>query len=261
MSIVDFHNHLMPGVDDGARTLPDTRRGLRAFRAAGITGAVATPHVNASLAHDPPAFALRLAELDRAWSALQSSAAEEGVGVWRGAEVALDVPGPDLGDDRLRLAGTRFVLVEFAYMTVPPNSGRLLAGIRTAGWVPVLAHPERYARVRQRPGLPAAWRDAGALLQVNGGSLLGRYGGEARHVACDLLAAGLADFLCSDYHTRGPVGLPEYRVALETHGGAEQAALLLETNPQRMLRDELPLAVPPLARPASIWQRMSQLFR
>jgi protein-tyrosine phosphatase len=261
MSIVDFHNHLMPGVDDGARTLQDTRRALRAFSAAGITGAVATPHVNASLVHDQVAFAARLAQLDGAWSELQSCAAEEGVAVWRGAEVALDVPGPEFGDERLRLAGTRFVLVEFAYMTVPPNSARLLASIRTAGWIPVLAHPERYARMRQRPVLAATWREAGAYLQVNGGSLLGRYGPDARRVAQELLAAGMADYLCSDYHARGEVGMPEYRYAVEARGGAEQAALLLEANPQRMLRDELPIAVPPLAAPASIWRRVRRFFR
>jgi protein-tyrosine phosphatase len=67
--------------------------------------------------------------------------------VHRGAEVALDTPDPDLSDDRVRLAGTRFVLVEFAYMTVPPNAGSVLRRIRDAGWVPVLAHPERYTRL------------------------------------------------------------------------------------------------------------------
>lgn len=261
MSIVDFHNHLMPGVDDGARTPQDTRRGLRAFRNAGIGVAVATPHVNASLLHDPLAYAGRMADLERGWSELQAASAEEGVAVRRGAEVALDVPGPDLTDERLRLAGTQFVLVEFAYMTVPPNSGRLLTGIRGTGLIPILAHPERYGRMRQRPGLAAAWRDAGACLQVNGGSLLGRYGPDARHVAFELLAAGLADYVCSDYHTRGPVGTPEYRTVIEARGGAEQAALLLETNPQRMLRDELPLAVPPVVRPASIWRKVRRLFR
>lgn len=260
MPIIDFHNHLMPGVDDGARTAQDTRRALRAFQAAGITRAVATPHVNVSLAHDPAAFAGRMAELDRGWAELQACAAEAGVEVWRGAEVALDVPGPDLSDVRLRLAGTRFVLVEFAYMTVPPNSTRLLAGIRAAGWYPILAHPERYARVRQRPGLAAGWREAGAFLQVNGASLLGRYGSDVRWVAYDLLASGHADYICSDYHARGPIGAAEYRDALETRGGADQAELLLAVNPQRLLQNETPLAVPPLVRPAGLWGRMRRLF-
>lgn len=258
--MIDFHNHLMPGVDDGARSAEDTRRALRAFQAAGFSGAIATPHVNVSLTHDPAAFAARMAELDASFAALQACAASVGMSVWRGAEVALDVPGPDLSDVRLRLAGTRFVLVEFAYMTVPPNSGRLLAGIRAAGWYPILAHPERYARVRQRPGLPAAWRAAGAFLQLNGASLLGRYGSDARWVAYDLLASGHADFICSDYHARGPIGAAEYRNALETRGGADQAELLLAVNPQRMLQDEAPLPVPPLVRPAGLWGRMRRLF-
>ncbi|NJD10099.1 MAG: hypothetical protein FIB01_06485 [Gemmatimonadetes bacterium] len=260
MSMIDFHNHLMPGIDDGARTAQDARRSVRAFQAAGFSGAVATPHVNVSLTLDPVAFAARMAELDAAWTELQACAAETGLQVWRGAEVALDVPGPDLSDARLRLAGTRFVLIEFAYMKVPPNSARLLGGIRAAGWYPILAHPERYPGVRQRPGLAHAWRDAGAFLQLNGASLLGRYGTDARWVAYDLLAAGHADYICSDYHARGPVGAVEYRTALEARGGAEQAELLLAVNPQRLLQDEQPLPVPPLVRPGGLWQRVRRLF-
>jgi protein-tyrosine phosphatase len=261
MSLIDFHNHLMPGVDDGARNLQDTRRALRAFREAGITGAVATPHLNASLVHDPRTFAARMAELDTGWAELQAAAAAEDFGVWRGAEVALDIPGPDLSDARMRLAGTRFVLVEFAYMTVPPNSARLLAGIRDAGWLPILAHPERYAQVRHRPGMIGAWREAGAYLQVNGGSLIGRYGPDARAVAHRLLTDGLADYISSDYHARGLVGTPDYRHVIEVRGGQEQASLLLEVNPQRMLHEELPLPIPPLPKPGGLWRRMRRLFR
>jgi len=261
MAIIDFHNHLMPAVDDGAPSPDDTRSAVRALQAAGVAGAVATPHFAASLTMDASAFAARMADLDRGWVTLESVAQEEDFQVWRGAEVALDVPAPALGDARLRLAGTRFVLVEFAYMTVPPNSAAVLGDIRAAGWIPILAHPERYGRLLRQPGLAAGWREAGAYLQVNGASLLGRYGDEPRQVAFDLLAAGRADYLCSDYHARGLPRTAEYRAAVEQSGGSDQATLLLELNPARMLQDELPLPVPPLAIRSPLWQRLRQWLR
>lgn len=261
MPIIDFHNHLIPAVDDGAQSAEEARAGIRAFREAGIGGAVVTPHFEASLTRDPVAFAARLEVLDRGWAELQAIAAEEQFQVWRGAEIALDIPTPDLGDERIRLAGTKFVLVEFAFMTVPPNSPDVLANIRAMGLLPILAHPERYGRVTREPQLAAEWRAAGAYLQVNGASLLGRYGNEPKNGAMQLLQSGMADFVCTDYHTRGRPGTPQYRQFIEEHGGVEQAMLLLELNPQRMIRGELPVPVPPLARPSGLLSRMKRLIR
>jgi protein-tyrosine phosphatase len=108
----------------------------------------------------------------------------------------------------------------------------------------------------------AAWKEAGALLQVNGGSLLGRYGSRARAFAFELLQRGLADFVCSDFHTRGEPLISRYHELLVQAGAEEQAQMLMVTNPGRLLRGEAPLPVAPL-RPArrSVWQRVSGIFR
>lgn len=261
MTITDFHNHLMPGVDDGAKSVEHARTALAALRDAGVARIITTPHFNASVTLDAAALARRLAELDAGWEQLRPLAAEFGVELHRGAEVALDVPRPDLGDPRIHLAGTRFVLVEFAFMTVPPHSASVLSAVRAGGVQPVLAHPERYGRLESDPVGARAWREAGALLQVNGGSLLGRYGEGARRTALRLLREGLVDYVCSDFHARGDPGIGRYREALEELGGHEQARLLLEVNPQRLLEDEPPLPVPPLAGArGTLRDRLRRLF-
>lgn len=209
--ITDFHNHVMPGVDDGAQSVEESAAALRAFAAEGVGRVIATPHVDASLGARPQALRRRMDELDGGWERLQQAAAGTGIEVLRGAEVALDVPEPDVSDPRLRLAGTDFVLVEFAYMSVPPNSAVVLARIRQGGHIPVLAHPERYGALGSNPDLAQEWRDAGAFLQVNGASLLGRYGAEAKQSAELLLARGMADYVCSDYHTRTGPWVARYR--------------------------------------------------
>jgi protein-tyrosine phosphatase len=188
----------------------------------------------------------RLQAIGHGWATLVRRAAESGVQVYRGAELSLDTATPDLSDARLRLAGGPFVLVEFPYFIVPPRSTRMIAWLVAQGWQPVLAHPERYSGFDPELDVAAEWRSAGARLQMNGGSVLGRYGETARRLALRLLARGWVDYLSSDYHARGAPRIADYRAALVQQGGREQADLLMCTNPRRLLEGVPPLAVPPL---------------
>jgi protein-tyrosine phosphatase len=255
--MIDFHNHVIPGVDDGAGDAAQAAEALRVFYEQGVRTVVATPHVSGALTGDPAALAARLAELDAGWAELQGVAAGfPDLRILRGAEVMLDTPAPDLSDPRLRLGGTAHVLVEFPYMTVPPNAPQALFELRMRGWTPVLAHPERYANAAADLSDAEEWRRVGAALQVNAGSLLGRYAEQPRKLAWALLERGWADYLCSDYHARGRLALAECRAELERRGAGEQARLLMDVNPQRMLEGDAPLPVPPLAARTPLWRRM-----
>jgi protein-tyrosine phosphatase len=261
MQVTDFHNHLMPAVDDGAQTREESAAALAVMAAEGVGAIITTPHVNASITGNPELLSTRLAELDTGWAALQEVATGGRVQLFRGAEVALDTPHPDLSCQSLRLAGTAFVLVEFAYMRIPPNSTGVFRNIRAAGWIPVLAHPERYVEMPTALETAMAWRQAGALLQLNGASLLGRYGPDAKRSAQRLLARGWIDYISSDFHSRSGPWIARYREWLAEHGGGEQAALLMEINPGRLLQGELPLPVPPLRPQRGVWNRMRSIFR
>ncbi len=255
MNGADFHNHLMPGVDDGAASEDDARRGLAALAGDGVVRIVTTPHFNASDTLRPEAQAARLTELDTAWEKLLRLARAEfpALELRRGVECMLDVPQPDLADERLHLAGTSFVLVEFPYLTVPPRAVDALRWLVTHGLRPVLAHPERYAGASGE--LAQEWRRAGAHLQVNGGSLLGRYGTTPRKLAFELLRAGWADFLCSDYHARGRPMVAQYRAEVARLAGEEIASLLCEVNPGRLLDGLPPIPVAPIPDQPSLLAR------
>jgi protein-tyrosine phosphatase len=251
MAMIDLHTHVMPAVDDGAASTSDAVAALGRLREGGATGVAATPHVEGSLTLRPAQLEQRLATLDVAWESLcrAAGAAAAGVRLERGAEVMLDAPDPDLSDPRLRIAGTRYVLVEFGWMMVPPAAPRALASIVAAGYTPVLAHPERYSPPERTLEPIVEWREAGALLQVNCGSLVGRHGERAQRIATAMLERGLIDLLASDYHGRGEPPLVACAEALTALGGTEQRELLLSENPRRLLDGEQPLAVPPLERP------------
>jgi protein-tyrosine phosphatase len=259
--IVDIHNHLMPGVDDGAQDLAESRAALASLRDSGVRLIITTPHLLGSLTQRGEQLAERLAELDAAWAELHALAASEfpELQIGRGTEIMLDVPNIDLSDERVRMAGGSFVLVEFPHMTVPPQSVNAISALRMQGWRPVLAHPERYFGMQLE--LAAEWRRVGAHLQVNGRSLLGSYGEDARHVALELLARGWVDYLASDYHARGRIGISSVRSWLEERGGDEQAHILMEANPGRLAQGEAPIGVPPLRAKKHLWARLTAVFR
>ncbi len=245
--MLDFHNHLIPGVDDGARSLEESALALRLVVEGGITALITTPHITGSaLLADGAAVYRR--RVDHAWSELKSLAqsAFPSVTLERGFEVLLDVPRVDFSATDLRLAGSKFVLVEFPLHGIPVNSARTLFEIKMTGVTPIVAHPERYRDLDEDLDLVRAWQDSGALVQINSGSLIGAYGDRARRLAYRSLELGLASYLCSDYHARGRVATPLAKSALERHGGTAVAELLTNTNPFRILQGLDPLPVPQL---------------
>lgn len=262
--MIDLHSHLVPGVDDGATDLEQSRSALHTLRAQGVRALVTTPHVAGSLTTQPEKMGEFFHVMDPAWDRFRELAAAEfpDLRVERGLEVMLDTPAPDLSDVRLRLAGTSFVLVEFPFMAVPPNSANAVFELRLHGWTPVIAHPERYQGVDPDLRIMEEWRRVGGVLQVNCGSVVGRYGQQAQATALRLLKRGWVSYLSSDYHARGTCALDEARRALVEKGAERHAQILLVENPGRLLEDRPPLYVPPLPdEPTSVWRRLLRTLR
>jgi protein-tyrosine phosphatase len=251
--MIDLHSHLVPGVDDGAATVEESRRAIAAMIKQGVVSVVTTPHIDAELTLSPSNLTARLSQIDTGFSLLRELAREEfpDFEIRRGAEIRLDTPRPDFSDARLRLAGTSFVLVEFAGMMVPPRSAEVLKEIAAAGYRPVVAHPERY--LTQRIDQVIRWREAGALLQVNAGSVLGRYGDRVRTFARQILADGLAEFVASDFHARGEPTLQQFAEVLRSVGAERQLAWLTAENPRLLLDGKEPMAVEPIAFKQRRW--------
>lgn len=264
LRITDLHSHLIPGVDDGARTLEESLEALGRLEGEGVETLVTTPHLDASLTLSQEALEARLDEIRIAWEALKEAAAESvpEMRIFRGHEVMLDVPHPDLSDPRLHLAEGPFILVEWPSLRVPPATAPVLDRLREDGRRLILAHPERYHGLDEKLAMPGEWRDKGVLLQVNYGSLAGRYGDGPRRRARTLLERGWADLFSTDFHGRPHLSiyLRAVREAMEELGGGEQFHLLSSTNPARILRGEDPLPVPPLALKKSVWDRVRDIL-
>jgi protein-tyrosine phosphatase len=242
--VIDLHTHLLPAVDDGAATEEVALHVLRRFAADGVRLVACTPHLRASRCATVDAGAL-----DGRFDALRHAAPPQ-ITLVRGWEILLDEPGVDLAQPYLSLGGSSAVLVEFP-VRVPVHADRELFRISMSGVVPVVAHPERY--IGCTPALARAWRSAGAALQVDAAMLLGA--GQHARAARALLAEGLVDLVASDNHGDGR-SMALARAWLGEHGGERQADLLLRVNPERLLRNERPLPVPPLVVPDGALRRL-----
>lgn len=261
----DFHNHLVPAVDDGSATLEEALDGIERMVSAGIRRIVTTPHLDASLLRRDPAAAR--AYLDRVSEGFRAvseriSGRFDGLDFRRGHEVRLDVPECDFSDARLRLGGTSFALVEWPRFQIPPETVAVLRRLQEQGVRPVVAHPERYSGAERELALVDDWKRSGAYLQVNYGSLVGRYGPDVQSAAFALLREGLVDYLSTDFH-----GRPELRLYLDDAvekltelGAVEQLEALSVTNPERLFRNETPIPVRPLPAERGFWGRVRELF-
>ena len=264
-SLVDIHNHLVPGVDDGARDVAAVLDSVERYTRYGIRRIVTTPHIDGSLSLDRDRLEERLETVTRAWdlAALAIGESFPEVEYRRGHEVLLDVPNVDLSDARIRMAGTSFVLIEWPRLQIPPGTVRVLQRLVEQGYHPIVAHPERYHGMAPAIHLAGQWRQAGAFLQVNYGSLAGRYGAEAQATAYRLLRRGWADYMASDFHGHARLKLYKQEAweALEELGAEEALNYLCRTNPGRVLEDETPLPVPPLPVERGFWARLKGMLQ
>jgi protein-tyrosine phosphatase len=234
--VIDLHSHLLPGVDDGSRSVEQSVATLHRLAALGVRAMCLTPHLEASrIIEGPPP------KHDEAFAALVEQAPKE-VTLYRGAEVMLDraIPPAAAAARRITLGGSRYVLVEFTRLVTASAASAALAKVVELGLVPLLAHPERYATCSPRQ--VERWREAGALMQVDATTIFHptQRGERARAI----LAAGLADILASDNHGDGR----SLSVAFDhlADRGGSAASLLMVSNPAAILADERPEPVPPV---------------
>lgn len=196
--MIDLHSHILPGLDDGVRTIEDALELARAAAAEGVEAIAATPHVRADYPTTP-------AQMERGVADLAAALEQAGVGlrVLRGGELDLEWLSRLEPDEvqRFTLGGSgRYVLLEFPYAGWPIALLPTIARLGSAGLTPLLAHPERNSSVQERPERLAAAIGAGALAQVTSASLEGRLGRRAQAAARRLLELGLVDVIASDSH-------------------------------------------------------------
>jgi protein-tyrosine phosphatase len=197
-AVVDLHSHVLPGLDDGARSLAEGVAMARAAHADGIEALVATPHVRYDFPTTPEEMEGRLAELREALAA-----ASVPLDVLPGGELdraaAVELDDASLG--RFGLGGNpRLLLLESPYSTWGADVGAAARHLASRGFRVLLAHPERNGAVQAHPEVLAPLVADGVLVQLTAASVDGRLGGRCREASRVLLERELVHVISSDAH-------------------------------------------------------------
>lgn len=235
--MIDLHSHILPGVDDGAANEAIALVMARLAVADGIKVMVATPHTLNGWHHNPPETVLpKVAKL-------QDLLEKEGIPltVVPGSEVYAcgEMVAHLTQNDICTINNNgRYVLMEIGAAVSKDLVKEELYNLRLNGYVPVIAHPERYAAVRDDIGLLLDWVRMGALCQVTSMSVTGGFGGEVFRFVEKMFQRQLVHVIASDAHNangRRPELRDAMEVAAQYLGSVAEARKLVIDNPATIL--------------------------
>ena len=237
--MIDLHSHILPGIDDGAKTLDVSLEMARIAVADGIHTMACTPHIYPGMyMNDGPG-------IHKAVASLQTVLNREGIALRLvvGADVHL-VPGLIEG---LRtglvptLNGSRYFLLEPSHTTPPPRFEDSVFNLIASGYTPIITHPERLTWVENHYPVFLRLIEQGAWMQITAGALTGAFGPRAKHWGERFLAEGHTHIIASDAHSTGR-RLPRMSEARELARrllGEDEAQRLVVGRPQAVI-DNLP---------------------
>jgi protein-tyrosine phosphatase len=239
--MVDVHCHILPGLDDGPKTIEDSLAMAEDAIQDGITHVIATPHSSSSYAFD---FQKVRAARDKLQERLEGRLV-----LATGCDFHLDHenltrlkkdPAPYCLNQK------DYLLVEFNEFSIPPAVDQTLHELQLMGLRPIITHPERNGILRAQPERLAGWVRLGCYVQITAGSLNGVFGPGAREDAWTWIGQGLVHIVSSDGHNtaRRPMKLRfAFDTVAEEHGRSLAEALLV-ANPMAVFNGE-PLAYIP----------------
>lgn len=238
MTLCDLHTHVLPGVDDGAQTMDQALQMLQNAVASDVQYLVVTPHCNVP----GTSGNYRDEVLEERFLQLQQAAQELPLTLALGAEARVTEQLPQLlRQGRIpTLNDSRYVLTEFP-MDFPDEAfSEALGDILDSGYVPLVAHPERYMAVCRKPAMVESWLDMGCHIQLTGGSILGAYGKTVQRTAAWLLRQDLVCCVASDAHgiTRRSNFLLDVWDHLSIYYSKAYANCLMHINPMRICGNE-----------------------
>jgi protein-tyrosine phosphatase len=197
--MIDIHCHILPGVDDGARTLEDSIEMAKAAVAQGIHTIVASPH------HRNNQFDNYRADILTSVKELNQILQEESIpiNILPGQETRIYgglIEGLSSKEILPVNSDTPYVLVELPTSTVPKYTHKLFYDLQVEGYTPIIVHPERNSELLSKPEKLYELVKSGVLTQVTAASLIGNFGKKIKTFSQEIVQANLTHFIASDAH-------------------------------------------------------------
>lgn len=198
-NFVDIHNHILPGIDDGAKSVEDSLKLLKAFAELGITNFVATPHIMHNY------YPNTSESISEALGSLKNELLAQDL-----TDIAIEAAAEHMIDDNfeaiLAEGGVmpirkEYLLVEMSYLQPSINFKDAIIQTANKGYFPILAHPERYNFIKVNSRKYGTYKKHGIQFQLNMLSLGNYYEPQVQKKAIKLLEEGMIDYLASDAHS------------------------------------------------------------
>jgi len=228
--MIDIHSHILPQIDDGAKSLEEALEMARLAVEDGIQQMVCTPHMFNGLSRNPEP-----AEVVDRVGALQQAIGTEGLRLLPGNEVHFthEILEKVRTNGVTKVNRLNYMLVEFPALSVPAGASEVFQELLANGVRPILVHPERNAQLQMRRSMVAELVQQGVYVQVTAMSITGEFGTAARNCAESLLRHNCVHFIATDTHRaeRRPPILSRGRDAAAEIVGSVGARKLVYDNP------------------------------
>ncbi|WP_270180299.1 tyrosine-protein phosphatase [Alkalihalobacillus sp. CinArs1] len=237
--MIDIHSHILPGIDDGAKTIEDSLAMARQAYEQGITKIVASPHHrNGSFENDKTTI---LNEVGLLNTKLQQEGIDIEILPGQENRIYGELIEDINGEDLLTVNDTgMYMLIEFPSSHLPRYANKLLFDLQVNGIIPVIVHPERNREIMENPDRLFKLIKEGALSQLTGSSVTGKMGKKIQKFSMDLIHHNLAHFVASDAHniTNRPFDLRNAMESVEREFDMSTRYMLQE-NAQEMIQGKM----------------------
>jgi len=200
--MIDLHCHLLPGIDDGPKSIKESLAMARHAANAGIAKIVATPHIT------PGRYDNSLASIQPVFEKLKAAIKEQAIPIEisfaaeiRFDSIIIDMVNNDILPILGEYEGERIILLEFPHTHIPPGCEDLIRWLADKGVRVMIAHPERNGSVLGNIEIMTSFIKMGCLLQITGGALTGVFKEGPRECAVELLKRGWVSIIASDAHS------------------------------------------------------------
>lgn len=236
--MIDLHAHILTDTDDGASSFEESVALLYEARKAGFTGIVCTPHYMQGFYEKDANY------INNKMKELEMDAKRIGIHLYQGNEIyAINEICKILKEKKIvSLNNSKYLLIEFSLNNEPiKNSVEIIDEIVKNGYIPIIAHPERYPYVQKDIKFLKSLLKKGVLLQANYASIDGYYGIPAKKTIIKLLKNKMIQFLGSDVHDKRTiyVNIPQYIKKISKYLSENEIDELVYKNPIKVIHNEI----------------------
>lgn len=260
--MIDIHCHILPGIDDGPKTLEEAVSMARIAARDGISQIVAAPHLRQGVYE--PTVEQVLTKTAELANALEEADVSVELIPAMDVHIELDLLDRLVSGDLLTLGGdTRYVLLELPNIRVPSQIESLFEQCLLKRFVPILTHPERVLEIQNHLERLEHWVNMGVLVQITAMSLTGGFGKKAQRTARRMVECRLCHLIASEAHSsdRHPPVLSDV-VEVAADILSEEAALEMVTQlPARIIAGEFVNPPEPIAPEHKRWWRRTRQLR